>query len=58
MRREVIERIEGLVEPSDITKLKTAIYNIANVMVDDGFEYDDIKEYIQIHLDENFIGMK
>jgi 3-keto-L-gulonate-6-phosphate decarboxylase len=58
MKVEVIERIEGLVEPSDITKLKTAIYNIANVMVDGGFEYDDIKEYIQIHLDENFIGIK
>ena len=52
MRIETVERIEMLVNYSDVIKLKIAIENIADAMLNDGFEYNDVKEYIQTYLNE------
>ena len=52
MRIETVERIEMLVNYSDVIKLKIAIENIADAMLNDGFEYSDVKEYIQTYLNE------
>jgi AmiR/NasT family two-component response regulator len=52
MKIETVERIEMLVNYSDVIKLKIAIENIADAMLNDGFEYSDVKEYIQTYLNE------
>jgi hypothetical protein len=52
MKIETVERIEMLVNYSDVIKLKIAIENIADAMLNDGFEYNDVKEYIQTYLNE------
>ena len=47
MRQEVIDRIESIVNFSDIINLRTALENITDQLINDGFEPEDIKEYIQ-----------
>jgi hypothetical protein len=52
MNFETLMRIEGIVAKQSILDLQETISSIADQMLDDGFEYDDIKEFIQVYLDE------
>jgi hypothetical protein len=52
MNFETRERIESLLDFHSITNLKENINDIANDLLDDGFEYSDVKEYITEQLDE------
>jgi hypothetical protein len=46
------ERIENMLNFVSFVKLKEAINGIADQMIEDGFEYSDVKEYIIDQLDE------
>jgi hypothetical protein len=52
MNFETRERIESLLDFHSITNLKENINDIANDLLDDGFTYKDVKEYITGQLDE------
>jgi hypothetical protein len=52
MNFETRERIESLLDSHSITNLKENINDIANDLLDDGFTYKDVKEYITDQLDE------
>jgi len=52
MKFETRERIESLLDFNSITNLKENINDIANDLLDDGFTYKDVKEYITDQLDE------
>jgi uncharacterized protein (UPF0335 family) len=52
MNFETRERIESLLDSHSITNLKENINDIANDLLDDGFTYKDVKEYIIEKLDE------
>jgi hypothetical protein len=52
MNYEKRERIENMLSFVSASKLTEAINDIADQMLDEGFEYDDVKEYIQIYTDE------
>jgi hypothetical protein len=52
MTLETLDRIEALINPHVILVLKEVINNISDNMLEDGFEYEDVKKYIQVHLDE------
>jgi hypothetical protein len=52
MNFETRERIESLLDFHSITNLKENINDIANDLLDDGFTYKDVKEYITDQLDE------
>jgi len=53
MKFETRERIESLLDYShSITNLKENINDIANDLLDDGFTYQDVKEYITDQLNE------
>ena len=49
---ETRDRIESSLNFHSITNLKENINDIANALLDDGFTYKDVKEYIQSHLNE------
>ena len=46
------ERIENMLSFVSFVNLKEAINDIANQMIEDGFEYSDVKEFINEYLDE------
>ena len=50
MRQEVIDRIESIMNFSDIINLRTALENITDQLLNDGFEPEDIREYIQAYV--------
>jgi hypothetical protein len=52
MEFETRERIESILDFHSITDLKETINNIANVLLDDGLTYKDVKEFISDHLNE------
>jgi len=53
MNFEKRERIESLLDYSNsITNLKENINDIANDLLDDGFTYKDVKEFITDQLNE------
>jgi hypothetical protein len=52
MNFEKRERIENLLTFESAVQLTTAINEIADQMLNDGFEYSDVKEYIKENLDE------
>jgi hypothetical protein len=52
MNQKKLDRIESILPTLDIIRLKEVINSIADNMLDDGFEYSDVKEYIKIHLTE------
>ena len=53
MKFETRERIESLLDYShSITNLKENINDIANDLLDDGFTYQDVKEFITDQLNE------
>jgi hypothetical protein len=52
MEEKTLDRIESILPTLDIIRLKEVINSIADNMLDDGFEYSDVKEYIKTHLTE------
>jgi hypothetical protein len=52
MNFEKRERIENMLSFVSYANLKEAINDIADQMLEDGFEYSDVKEYIIDQLDE------
>ena len=52
MKIETRDRIESLLKFQSITDLRENINDIADVLLDDGFTYKDVKEFITTHLDE------
>lgn len=52
MNFETRERIESLLSFNKTPKLTVIINDIADQMIEDGFEYSDVKEYIIDQLDE------
>jgi hypothetical protein len=52
IKEKTLDRIESILTTLDIIKLKEVINSIADNMLDDGFEYSDVKEYIKTHLTE------
>ena len=46
------DRIENTVDEIVVEKFKYIVNRIADVMLEDGFEYSDVKEFLQEHLDE------
>jgi uncharacterized protein YdaT len=52
MKFETRERIESLLDFNSITNLKENINDIANALLDDGFTYKDVKEFITDQLNE------
>jgi BioD-like phosphotransacetylase family protein len=52
MNFETRERIESLLSFNKTPKLTVIINEIADQMLEDGFEYSDVKEYITDRLDE------
>jgi hypothetical protein len=46
------ERIENMLSFISFVNLKEVINEIADQMLEDGFEYSDVKEYITDRLDE------
>jgi hypothetical protein len=52
MTQETFERIESLIGYMDYHAFRSGINRIANSLLEDGFEYADIKQYLQGQLDE------
>ena len=52
MKEKTLDRIESILPTLDIIRLKEVINSIADNMLDEGFEYSDVKEYIKTHLTE------
>jgi hypothetical protein len=52
IKEKTLDRIESILTTLDIIRLKEVINSIADNMLDDGFEYSDVKEYIKTHLTE------
>jgi len=55
MKAETLEKIEMTINFTDILALREAIENIADAMLYNGFEESDVKEYIQVYLND-FLG--
>ena len=52
MKIETLERAEMIISFTDVLALREAIENIADSMLNDGFEENDVREYIQVYLDD------
>jgi ABC-type enterochelin transport system ATPase subunit len=52
------ERIESLLSFNKTPKLTVIINDIADQMLEDGFEYSDVKEFINEYLDEILGGIE
>lgn len=52
MEIEKFERIESILSFPSVSNLTEAIDNIADQMIADGFEYSDVKEYINVYMNE------
>jgi hypothetical protein len=50
MNEEAFERAEGIVEFSSILLLREAIEYIAGDMLEDGFDIDDVKEFLNVEI--------
>jgi len=46
------ERIENMLNFVSFVKLKEAINGIADQMLEDGFEYSDVKEFLLVEVNE------
>ena len=49
---EVLERIEGLVLISELERFKESLQVMTDDLLEEGFEYKEIKAYFQLILDE------
>jgi len=45
--KHTIERIEGIIHTTSLSKLKESLTTIIQDMIDNGFDDDDIFEYIK-----------
>jgi uncharacterized protein YeeX (DUF496 family) len=45
------DRIEGLVNLNDLFKFQESVNDITDDLLSDGFEYEDVKEYLIRELD-------
>ena len=52
MLYDKLMRVEGIVTKLSIFELREAIQSITDQMLEDGFEYSDVKEFIKVQLDE------
>jgi hypothetical protein len=52
MTQDTFERIEGLVSYADFRSFKVGINRMADSLLKNGFEYADIKQYLQSQLNE------
>lgn len=52
MNFETLMRVESIVTKLNILELREAIQSITDQMLEDGFEYSDVKEFIKVQLDE------
>ena len=52
MLYDKLMRVEGIVSKQNIFDLQEAIQAITDQMLDDGFTYKDVKEYITDQLNE------
>ena len=52
MNFEKRERIESILSFYSVKKLTESIDEITEAMLNDGFEYSDVKEYIKENLEE------
>jgi BioD-like phosphotransacetylase family protein len=52
MNYEKLERIESLLSFNKTPKLTVIINDIADQMLEDGFEYSDVKEFLQVEINE------
>jgi hypothetical protein len=52
MKFESLMRAEGVVNKIHLLELQEAIESIAQDMIEDGFEYSDVKKFIKVQLDE------
>ena len=52
MTQDTFERIEGLVRYADYHSFKVGVNRMADKLLKDGFEYADIKQYLQSQLNE------
>lgn len=43
---EALERMAGLVNTADVANLKESISNIVTILVDEGFDIDEISNYL------------
>jgi hypothetical protein len=49
---EMLERIEGLVLIKELESFTLSLQTMTDDLVDEGFEYNEIKAYFQLILDE------
>ena len=56
MNYEKLERIESLLTFYSAANLREAIEEIANILLNDGFENEDVKEYIRYIADRRLIS--
>lgn len=54
MTNECFERMEGLLNQTVHSKFESVVCWLVNDFVDEGFEKEDIEEYLQIKLKEIF----
>ena len=52
MKFEQLMRAEGIVKKHTIIELQEIIQTIVDELEDDGFELSDVKEFIQVQLNE------
>jgi len=51
-KREMFERMDGLANVQDMKMFNTKLKSLVNDWYDEGFEIDEIKEYINFLIDE------
>jgi hypothetical protein len=52
MNFETLMRAESVVTKLNILELREAIQSITDQMLEDGFEYSDVKEFLQVEINE------
>lgn len=52
MKFEMLMRAESIVTKQNIFDLQESIQSITDQMLEDGFEYSDVKEFIKVQLEE------
>ena len=52
MLYDKLMRAESIVSKQNILDLQESIQSIADQMLEDGFEYSDVKEFIKVQLEE------
>jgi len=52
MLYDKLMRVEGIVTKLSIFELREAIQSITDQMLEDGFEYSDVKEFLLVEINE------